>query len=233
VSGIRDRLAAFEELSGEEDAAESRQDSQLIGRLSEKLLPSLFKLVNTLYDQQAIKVPENEGSPESLKSNDKFADASQIQAVTRAIASFAPLAPTPLVQSLFSKVIQRLLEAWQSDEDLSEKMYTLLTLSEALVVSEALDQPSISLLYRSLKPLIRTDETKPRVQKRAYKVLAEVCHRYPAFVKEKKTVTELLDFLTSSTATSQTAARSMRIKCLNHIVNAFAGSHEMDKVRRR
>jgi ribosomal RNA-processing protein 12 len=230
-------LKDFEELVDGEEAADTRLEAQLIGKLSERLLPFLFKLVDTLHDPRQLKTPVNdEAEPEndSAMTLGQFhggADqADRVRAVAQAIASLAQVASRQLLQSLFSKVIQRLLEASQAEDDLSEKMCSLLTLSQALVTSKNLDQPSISLLYRSLKPLIRTDETKPRIQKRAYKVLAEICNRYHAFVTESKQVKELLELLTSSTATSQISARFMRIKCLNYIVNAFAGSSELDTV---
>jgi ribosomal RNA-processing protein 12 len=219
------------------DVGEPRLDAEVLGTLSEKLLPSLFKLVGILHDPQRLK-PGVEVQSE-LEHIDAIAPfdshgsaevASQVRAVADAIASLAKVAPQPLLQSLFSKVVQRLLEASQAEQDLSDKMCSLLVLSQALVISDNLDGSSIALLYRSLKPLIRTDETKPRIQKRAYKVLAEICNRRPAFVTEDGRLKELLELLTASSASSQVSARFMRIKCLENIVNAIGESLEVDEV---
>jgi ribosomal RNA-processing protein 12 len=226
-AGVSDRYRSVEELVEGDEVVQIRQEAQLLGKLSEKLIPSLFKLVETL---TVTHRSEEMTDGDEIKV-DKVDDASRVRAVTEAIASLAQVASKELVQSLFSKVLKRLLEASQAEDDLSEKMCSLLTLSQALVISESLDHSSISLLYRSLKPLIRTDETKPRIQKRAYKVLAEICDRCGDFVRESKQLNELLEVLTSSMATSQISSRFMRIKCLTMIVKSLEDPSEKEKVR--
>jgi hypothetical protein len=119
--------------------------------------------------------------------------------------------------------MQRLLVASQSDEIETEKICTLLGLSQALVTSQALDDASISLLYRAIKPLIRTDEHEARVQKRAYKVLLEICKCHPSFVTEPALLEELTALLLDSIMTSQVSARHMRLKCMALIVEGFDG----------
>jgi ribosomal RNA-processing protein 12 len=232
-AGISDRYRSVEELFEGEEVIQIRREAQLLGKLSEKLIPSLFKLVETLHVTHRSAVDEHSGEMTNGDEGkvDKVDDASRVRAVTEAIASLAQVASKELVQSLFSKVLKRLLEASQAEDDLSEKMCSLLTLSQALVISESLDHSSISLLYRSLKPLIRTDETKPRIQKRAYKVLAEICNRCGDFVRESKQLNELLEVLTSSMATSQISSRFMRIKCLTMIVKSLEDPSEKEKVR--
>ena len=115
---------------------------------------------------------------------------------------------------------------------MSDKICSLLSLSQALVISQSLDETSVSLLYRSLKPLIRTDEARPRVQKRAYKAMAEICQRYHSFAIEGDRLKELCELLTSSIITSQISARHMRLKCLNNIVDGFDSSNKAHMVRR-
>ena len=204
--------------------------------MSEKLIPSLFKLIEKLHLSQREALTHSEATMSEMEEvsgsgYDNIEDATRVRAVTEAIASLARLASKQLVQSLFSKVLQRLLEASQSENDLSEKMCMLLTLSQALVISESLDISSISLLYRSLKPLIRTDQTKPRIQKRAYKVLAEICDRCIHFVQgDTNQFKDILELLSASMATSQVSARYMRIKCLNSIVRSLEAPSEGDKV---
>jgi ribosomal RNA-processing protein 12 len=106
-----------------------------------------------------------------------------------------------------------------------------LSLSQALVSSETLDETSISLLYRSLKPMIRTDQVIPRVQKRAYKVMAEICSRYKSFVIEDEVrLQELCELLTTSLMTSQISSRYMRLKCLSSIVASFHSSNALHMV---
>jgi ribosomal RNA-processing protein 12 len=194
-----------------------------MGRVSLKILPSLFKLVDSLHETQG--KPSSGDEMDTRDNADGNKDAFRILAVTQSIASIARLAPKAQIQSLFTKVVQRMLQASQSEDDkMTEKMCSLLTLSQALVVSECLDESSMLLLYRSLKPLIRTDETPPRIQKRAYKLLAEICKRYHSFVAEGERLKEVMELLSNTSATSQVSARFMRLKCLSFVVEGFEGS---------
>jgi ribosomal RNA-processing protein 12 len=155
------------------------------------------------------------------QKNTSSQDAQRSQSVTEAVAELARLAPQPYLQSLFKKVMQRLLASTQSEENESGKICTLLGLSQALVSSEALNEETISLLYRVIKPLIRTDEFEPRVQKRAYKVLFEICRHCHSFAMEEERLKELSELLVGSIMTCQVSARFMRLKCMSLIVERF------------
>ena len=173
-------------------------------------------------------------------SEEKNPDKSEkVRSLTDAIASLSQLAPQHLIERLYSKIIQKLLEAHQGDtqkssqmdeqnSDEETQMVMLLHLAQALLAS--IDPSSITLLFRCLKPLIRSDETKPRVQKRAYKVLAEICQHRPDFVRQGDTLNDTLQLLTSSLHTSQVSSRFMRIKCLTLIVDSVDNPDETEKV---
>jgi ribosomal RNA-processing protein 12 len=205
------------------------QDAQVLAQEATKILPSLFKLVETIPGtatkkksnsaQDTMDIDKPSGDTENV-------DSQRSQSVIDAIAAFARLAPKPFLQSLFKKVMQRLLVASQSDEIETEKICTLLGLSQALLASQALDDASISLLYRALKPLIRTDEHEARLQKRAYKVLLEICNCHTSFVTEPALLQELTALLLDSITTSQVSARHMRLKCMRLIVEGFDGGNE-------
>ena len=231
ANGVSERLAEYEELVDSEEGENVRAEASAVTSETSKLLPALFKLVDALHTTSPEPAKTDAGMEEGTEMTDSRRDNSDgVQVVTRAIAALARLAPKPFVQGLFKKVIQRLLEASQAEEDLSEKMCSLLSLAQALVVSECLDESSIALLYRALKPLIRTDHSASRVQKRAYKVMAEICQRYPSFVTDDGRLNELCELLTGSIFTSQISARHMRLKCLNHIVDGFDPSNKVHKV---
>ena len=235
ANGVYERLAEFEELVESGEGEEVRAEANAIASETPKLLPSLFKLVDSLHATQP-QSNKKEGEEMGIEEDSEMVDSQRnnsegVQVVAGAISALARLAPKPFLQGMFKKVIQRLLEASQSDEDLSEKMCSLLSLAQALVVSECLDESSIALLYRALKPLIRTDRTTSRVQKRAYKVMAEICQRYHSFVTGDDRLQELCELLTSSIFTSQIAARHMRLKCLNNIVDGFDPSNKNHMVR--
>ncbi|CAJ1945400.1 unnamed protein product [Cylindrotheca closterium] len=198
ATGVRERKLGNGELVDGEEVSRLRREADLLEVVSEKLIPSLFKLVENIHAKEKgdVEQMEVEGSEE------RYVDKShKVRSLTDAIASLSQLGPQHLIQRLFSKIVQRLLEASQADEDLSEQMCMLLTLAQSLVVSESLEHSSISLLFRCLKPLIRSDETKPRVQKRAYKVLAEICQRRVDFVRKSEQLNDTYQLLTSSLQT--------------------------------
>lgn len=212
-----------EPLDAEDDTDRSAdQDAEVLAQASTKILPALFKLVETFQGTNT-KSSDSMDVDEGKKAGNKniAMDSQRSQSVIDTIAAFARLAPKLYLQSLFKKVMQRLLSASQSEERATEKICTLLGLSQALVTSRALDDASISLLYRAIKPLIRSDEHEARVQKRAYKVLFFICQSHSSFVTEQGRLDELIELLLDSIMTSQVSARHMRLKCMTLIVEGF------------
>jgi ribosomal RNA-processing protein 12 len=218
-------------------ATESEKGSserRILSECSTKILPSLFKLVETLHgvDMNKKKTMRSEGDAMDLEEEDDddkknlSRESQRVMIVTDAIASLAQLAPEQFLKGLFKKVIQRLLAATQSESDETDKMSTLLGLAQALVKSKCLNEECMSLLYRSIKPLIKSDEQGPRVQKRAYKVLAEICQHYNSFVVAPERLTEIIDLLVGSTIVLQVSARHMRLKCINFIVQGFDSNNQ-------
>eukprot|EP00536_Pseudo-nitzschia_multiseries_P006816 jgi/Psemu1/65748/estExt_Genemark1.C_1500048 len=197
AKGVHSRTNELEELIDGEEGNHARSEVQVMEQISMKLLPSLFKLVDSLHDASSQTSKKSGGDEDNMETDDSVVekDATGVLVVTRSIASIA------------KKTI--------------EKMCSLLALSQALVISECLDESSISLLYRSLKPIIRTDETPSRIQKRAYKVMAEICKRYHSFIAEPERLKEVMDLMSSTSATSQVSARFMRLKCLTFVVDGF------------
>jgi ribosomal RNA-processing protein 12 len=149
----------------------------------------------------------------------------KLQCVTEAISSLSRLAPEEFLRGLFKKLMHRLLEEIQSESGDKERICSLLTLSQALVASQVLDESSIAFLYRAVKPMIRNDEDGPRVQKRAYKVLTEICEKYHAFVADADRLQELAVLLSGTATTSQVSSRHMRLRCLSIIVDGLDASH--------
>lgn len=208
-------------------------DVAALRTLSVALLPILFKFVSDTHAAVALnkadKMDVEENSAKDLANPmDSF---QKLQSVTDAISSLARFAPDGFVKGLFKKVMQRLLEEVQSESGDNERICALLTLSQAMVASKVLDDSSTSFLFRALKPLIKNDEHGPRVQKRAYKVLSELCERHHAFVAEPERLQELSLLLTGTIMTSQVSARYMRLKCLNIIVEGFDESSQAQLVR--
>jgi len=224
AKGVYSRRNELEELIDGEEGNYARAEVQIMEQISMKLLPSLFKLVDSLHDTSSESSKNSGGDEDNMDTEDAVVekDATGVLVVTRSIASIAKVAPKAQIQRLFTKVVQKMLELTQSnDKKTIEKMCSLLALSQALVISECLDESSISLLYRSLKPIIRTDETPSRIQKRAYKVMAEICKRYHSFIAEPERLKEVMELMSSTSATSQVSARFMRLKCLTFVVDGF------------
>jgi NUC173 domain len=203
--------------AGSFELEETSGGARAISTATMKLLPTLFKLVSDAHTS-APQTSAVEGEPDmetNVPANDQF---QKLQTVSEAIASVSRLAPPDFLQGMFKKVMQKLLEQFQLESGESERICSLLTLAQALVTSEVLDEPSVSFLYRALKPLIKDGEQEPRVQKRAYKVLLQICERYSSFVAAPERLTELCDLLTATVSNSQISARYMRLKCMNSLV---------------
>lgn len=150
-------------------------DVKVISDMSVKILPALFKMVENLAATSVSK----EASA-SLEENSKISSVEQQEkmwctnSLTEAIAELARLAPPDFLQTLFKKVMHRLILAIQQQEQDSKDtskssgVEAYLYLSQALVSSKSLDgHSSIDILYRSIKPLIRTDEQCVKTQKSA------------------------------------------------------------------
>ncbi len=214
---------------------EGGSERKILSECSTKILPSLFKLVETLHGVNTNKQKSNNNDDMDLEEDEEdesknlSRESQRVMTVTDAIAALAQLAPEQFLKSLFKKVIQRLLAATQSDSDETEKIYTLLGLAQALVKSKCLNEECISLLYRSIKPFIKSDEQGPRVQKRAYKVFAEICQNYTEFVVASERLNEIIDLMIGATMVLQVSARHMRLKCINFIVEGF-DSHEKSQM---
>jgi len=221
------------------------EDYDVLSNVSTKILPSLFKLVETLNQSSSSKKAggDEEAMETDTKLSSKEAQAENqhhtqlVEAVTDAIGQLAQICPREFLQTLFKKVVQRLLliTTEVADAEYSKdakattamRMSSLLGLGQALVASGSLDDASLSLLYRAIRPLVRTDEHDPRVQKRAYKVLAEICDRHKEyFVESTERLGEMTELMVDSIVTCQVSARHMRLKCMTCIVAGFDSDNE-------
>lgn len=237
-------VKSYEAISADEQEA-MYDERNALGATAKALLPTLFKFVTETHEAASsnnhrandpasmeVDVTSNKKSITSLNPMDSF---QKLQCVSDAISALARLAPDGYMKGLFKKLMQSLLDEVQSEACDNERICAYLTLSQALVASKVLDESSsISFLYRALKPLI-TNHTDgggtARVQKRAYKVLNEICERYHSFVTASERLHELSVLLTGTIGTSQVSARFMRLKCLTLIVDGFDESNKNQLVR--
>lgn len=157
-------------------AAESKQDYDILSNISTKILPSLFKLVENLIQnptESSSSDPMDEDTPLSNQQQAYHQQHMQfVESVTDAIGYLVRVCPRGFLHNLFKKVVQKLLTASTEVESIDKKeennlrMCSLLGLAKSLVASGSLDDASLSLLFRAICPLVRTDEHDPRVQKR-------------------------------------------------------------------
>ena len=220
------------------DASEG--DYEVLSGVTTKVLPSLFKLVESL-NQSAASAPASDDAMEVESSSTKDGkkgkgangqqSAQLVEAVTECIGQLARVCPPDFLQGLFRKVVQRLLQATADASSAdgggdaraaaSLRMCSLLGLGQALVASGTLDGESVSLLYRSVRSLVRTDEHDPRVQKRAYRCLAELCDRHPDFITSDGRLDEMADLMAGTAATCQVSARHVRLRCMTAVVSGL------------
>jgi len=238
--GVMERAEAASSLRAKEDL-------DVLSVTSTKLLPTLFKLVEAL-NQAPSPTKKSGGKDDDMETDDAPSSEKQqavsqqntqrVEAVIEAIGQLAQCCPRDFLQTLFKKVVQRLLVATtdaaaeEASKDKDEKnatalrMCSLLGLGQALVASGSLDDASLSLLYRAVRPLVRTDEHDPRAQKKAYKVLAEICERHKDFATSDERLAEMVELMVDSIVTCQVSARNMRLKCMKFIVEGMDSSNE-------
>jgi ribosomal RNA-processing protein 12 len=188
-------------------------DYAVMSAAAEKLLPALFRIVTSASDKAAADVEDESRSTVQLNQ--------QLPGIEKGIAGLVRYAPSEFVQGLFKKLMHRLLEELQNDKVNDEKVCSFLTLAQALVTSKALNDDSISFLYRALKPTLNEKGAASRRQKRAYKVLATICQSHHSYFMELEHLKDLVNLLAATVSTSQVAARSMRLKCMNIILDGF------------
>ena len=187
------------------------KDHAALAKASQKLLPVMFKLIAS--------TPAAAGTSKEQLSSSEIGQ--QTQTLSQAVANLAKYAPSTFLHGLFKKLMHRLLDEIQSESRNEEKICSFLSLSQALVASETLDESNIFFLYRTIKPFIQTDSYGARCQKKAYKVLAEMCERNHAYFTNLERLKEMISLLAHTISTSQVAARHMRLKCLKHIVDGL------------
>lgn len=208
----------------------NQHEADALSKAAVLLLPVLFKNVERLHASSSPAGSEqtDEMEVEQDKAGPTSADANLTQQTTKAIASLASHAPHEFLQKMFKKLMRRLLEESQSEDPDKGKLSSLLNLAQALVASGSLEESSVSLLYRTLKPLTRNDQLDSKVQKMSYKVLAEICRCYHSVVAKGETLKELIEFLTGTAITSHVSARSMRLKCIGSLVDGFGEGNLTD-----
>ncbi len=235
-------VKSYEAISADELEA-MYDERNALGAAAKALIPTLFKFVTETHEVASSNnlrandpaSMEVDATTKSLSTSNPMDSFQKLQCVSDAISALARLAPDGYMKGLFKKLMQSLLDEVQSETCDNERICAYLTLSQALVASKVLDESSsISFLYRALKPLItnHTDgSSSARVQKRAYKVLNEICERYHNFVTASERLHELSVLLTGTIGTSQVSARFMRLKCLTMIVDGFDESNKNQLVR--
>lgn len=215
---------------------ENQAESKALAKAAVMLLPALFKNVERLHATKAPSTSEPEMNEEMDVEQEPSTeeqtpiDANLAQQTTRAIASLASHVPPEFLQKMFKKVLRRLLEEGQIEEPNSGKLCSLLNLCQALVSSGSLEESSVAMLYRTMKPMTRNDGLDSKVQKMSYKVLAEICRHHHSVVAEGGTLKELIEFLTGTAVTSHVSSRSMRLKCIGTLVDGFEQSGLTDAV---
>ena len=199
------------------------ETTRLLNQTSATLLPVLFKVVMATPENGSIAGPDM--TDMDVDSNEKKPlpkiDSSQDPHLLHAIAALAKSSTDEYIQSLFKKLMQKLLEEIQSDPCNSYKICSYLSLCQALVASTALKANDILLMYRALKSLLRTDEHNARVQKRAYKVLYEICEGYNCIAANTEILNELALLLTDTNTVSNLAARHVRLKCMEIVLRGM------------
>lgn len=221
------------------------EDKRVLAEATKKILPALFTLVDELSDGSGSdgggdsnKDKNDDGDADMDDANDDVSNANtnananasrsdaarHVDHVTRAVRALAAAAPPKFLRALVRKLLARSVRA-AADAD-HARAGPLLDLSRALVEADALDASSARLLYRTVATFLRDDRSSPASQKRAYRTLHALCERRArdlvAAGDDEENEEGVVGLLTSSLATTRVAARSVRLSCLERVLEPYA-----------
>lgn len=204
----------------------SKPDLELVGgtlqETAKMLLPALFRLATddiAIGSEMGVVEEADEMTITSTSENGR-----RMQSLSNAISSLVCVARSDFVHGMYKKLMQKLLEEMQSEDQNSERLSSFLFLAQALAATGKLNDSSIALLYRTVKALLKEGEFSARIQKRAYKVLLELCSVYHSFVTETERLRELSKLLTETITSANVSARAMRLRCMIVIVQDLDAS---------
>ncbi len=189
-------------------AADDSTTYETLSPLASKVMPTLFNVLEAL----------DHGDTQSSQ---------RASSLTQTVASYSTVAPKPFLASLFKKVMNRLLASTSAPPLDTKKVSTFLDLSTSLV--PILEASEVSLLYRSLKPLVRASSDSS-VQKRAYRALLALFENHASAVLDTDQLDDVVSFLSDTLLTSHVSARNARLKCLDHAVRSFTTKEQADVI---
>ncbi|KAL3148459.1 hypothetical protein ABBQ38_013906 [Trebouxia sp. C0009 RCD-2024] len=146
-------------------------------------------------------------------------DAQQRGQYAAAIAAYATIADPTTLSHFFREVgedeaagVPAVGPAREGGDSSSARKCTFMEL--ALCLAPGLDVNGISILYKSAKPALQ--ERDQAVQKKAYKLIAYICHHRPDFLKAN--CQDVTDCLLAGVVTSMSAAKRYRLRCLKALI---------------
>ncbi|KAL6079675.1 pre-rRNA processing protein, variant 2 [Balamuthia mandrillaris] len=168
---------------------------QAIAGFSRNFLPTLFNLFGS------------EITPELRTS------------VGDTIHAFLVITPKPMVNTFFKNVIQKLLESGKQQKE--SEATSAAALKRRILLTEMaikfvphLNEDSLNLLWRITKTQL--EEKDAKLHKKCYKVTESMCKNHPSWVLSH--VEELKTVLSRDIATCESAAKKLRLRCMQHII---------------
>ncbi|XP_053548481.1 RRP12-like protein [Bombina bombina] len=179
---------------------EAEADKAEVSRFSKNFLPILFNL----YSQQPAP---GEGAASKFP-------------VLDTVKSYLTITDEQMVSSFLDKASDKLREA-ESSEYMRLAMLDLI-----IAMAPYADEPSMTKIYQTILPYL--EEKNHSLQKKAYRVLEEICggERTPCKEFVDKNLEELKTTLLRSLKSASSPAKKPRLKCLIHIVQQLAAHHE-------
>ncbi|XP_069467683.1 RRP12-like protein [Ambystoma mexicanum] len=111
--------------------------------------------------------------------------------------------------------------------DLESSEFTRLSILDLIVaMAPYADEPSITQTYRTILPYLENKD--PSVQKKAYRVLEEICggQQEPCNAFISNNLEDLKNTILGSLKSASSPAKRPRLKCLIHIVKKLSVDHE-------
>ncbi|CAH0479352.1 unnamed protein product [Peronospora belbahrii] len=201
------------------DEAKLARDRAALAKYSGRYVPLLLSFVEEL-------------DPEK--------DTERAQVLLDTLEGFASLAEAQLIGTIFKRVMQKLLEATteakrvESDSagcnskrvaKLRQTSHAQMALALALLAH--VDDTSVSLLYRVVKPYL-LDDADAAMQKRSYAALVAICDLHAKFLSEESQLQDLTRAICESLLTCSVPAKKMRLRVLAHLIRALQAQSATD-----
>lgn len=143
----------------------------------------------------------------------------RFQITVQCVGHFADVASPALLNGLLKRLLQLLLSTTMNI-DVSSVQAGSAWMSVMLIVIPHLSEQMVTLLYRTIRPLLSISQPLA-LQKRAYLVLEALLLRHASVLEKLESKIQILAVISDSLLFAHVSARHMRLRCLEALISGM------------